>query len=204
MKDIRPREVQNFLYAGDEGFGLTFSTSVAVNDYKDPTPSPVAYPILQPILLASRRSCHGEGNWYLQEGDHDYRFSLTSHAPGWRNGYRAGIAANAPLIIVGPGAAPATADLPESRSFLPFSAPNLVLSTMKRSEEGDGVILRVYDIEGKDAEAAVNLFVPITSAEKTNIIEEEGTPLKPGKDGLTVRVGHHAIETLKLRTAGKK
>ena len=31
------------------------------------------------MLLASRRSCHGQGNWYLQEGDHRYRFSLTSH-----------------------------------------------------------------------------------------------------------------------------
>ena len=96
MKDIRPREVRDFLYAGGPDFGVTFSTSVAVNDYKDPTDDPVPYPVLQPVLLASRRSCHGEGNWYLQEGDHHYRFSLTSHAAGWRNGYRAGIAANSP------------------------------------------------------------------------------------------------------------
>ncbi|MCK7473252.1 MAG: hypothetical protein MZV49_06380 [Rhodopseudomonas palustris] len=93
---------------------VTFSTSVAVNDYKDPTDDPVPYPVLQPILLASRRSCHGEGNWYLQEGDHHYRFSLTSHAAGWRNGYRAGIAANAPLIAV--AAAGAAARSPTCRN----------------------------------------------------------------------------------------
>jgi alpha-mannosidase len=198
LSDIRPREVQTFMYAGDGRFGVTLTTSVAVNDYKDPTVAPVPYPVLQPILLASRRSCHGEGNWYLQEGDHHYRFSVVSHASGWRNGYRAGIAAGSPLIVVGsPASGPAT-DLPESRSFLPVSAPGIVLSTMKKAENDDTVILRVYDIEGQDTEAAVELFTPVKKAERTNLIEEEGVLLKPRKGRLVLPVGHHAVETLKL------
>jgi alpha-mannosidase len=198
MSDIRPREVQNFLYAGNGQFGVTLTTSVAVNDYKDPTDAPVPYPVLQPLLLASRRSCHSEGNWYLQEGDHDYRFSVVSHASGWRNGYRAGIAAGSPLIVVGNPAAGPGADLPESKGFLPVSAPGIVLSTMKKAESDDTVILRVYDIEGQDSEAAVELFYPVKRAERTNIIEEEGVELKPRKGRLVLPVGHHAVETLKL------
>jgi alpha-mannosidase len=204
MKDIRPREVQNFLYAGDDSFGLTLTTSVAVNDYKDPTGDPVAYPVLQPILLASRRSCHGEGNWYLQEGDHHYRFSVTSHAAGWRNGYRAGIAPNEPFVaVVAPTARP-DASLPESRSFLPYSAPNLVLSTMKQAETGDAVILRLYDIEGKEAEAGIDLFAPVKTALRTNIVEEDGALIKPNKGRLIIPVGHHAVETVKLVPDWKK
>ncbi len=198
MKDIRPREVQNFLTAGDDVFGLTLTTSVAVNDYRDPTDDPVPYPVLQPILLASRRSCHGEGNWYLQEGDHHYRFSLTSHAPGWRNGYRAGIAANDPLIAVTAPVEGPRADLPGSRSFLPYSGSNIVLSAMKKAETDDSVILRLYDIEGKDAEAGIELFVPLKTAVRTNIIEEEGPALKPRKGRFVLPVGHHAVETVKL------
>jgi len=196
--DIRPREVQNFLYAGNDAFGLTLSTSVAVNDYKDPTGNPVPYPVLQPILLASRRSCHGEGNWYLQEGDHHFRFSVTSHAAGWRNGYRAGIAANSPLIAVVPRTAPVGTGLPEFRSFLPFAASNLVLSTMKRSEEDDSVVMRVYDIEGKSVETRLELVVPVKGASRTNIIEEEGVAMKPLQGRLVLPVGHHAVETVKL------
>jgi alpha-mannosidase len=154
--------------------------------------------VLQPILLASRRSCHGEGNWYLQEGDHHYRFSVVSHVSGWRNGYRAGIAAGSPLIVVGNPAAGPGADLPESRSFLPVSAPGVILSTMKKAENDDTVILRIYDIEGKDTEAAVELFAPVIRAERTNLIEEEGVELKPRKGRLVLPVGHHAVETLKL------
>jgi alpha-mannosidase len=195
LSDIRPREVQNFLYAGD---GVTLTTSVAVNDYKDPTDAPVPYPVLQPILLASRRSCHGEGNWYLQEGDHHYRFSVVSHAAGWRNGYRAGIAAGSPLVVVGNPATEPGAFLPEAKSFLPFASPNIILSTMKKAENDDTVILRVYDIEGKDMETAIELLTPVKRAERTNLIEEEGVLLKPRKGRLVLPVGHHAVETLKL------
>jgi alpha-mannosidase len=198
FSDIRPREVQNFLYAGDGRSGLTLTTSVAVNDFKDPTDAPVAYPVLQPILLASRRSCHGEGNWYLQEGDHHYLFSLTSHAPGWKNGYKAGIAAGNPLIVIaGPAPGPA-AELPESKSFLPFLGQGIILSTMKKAETDDAVILRVYDVEGRDTEASVDIFCPVARAERTNLIEEEGLPLKPRNGRLVLPVGHHAVETLKL------
>lgn len=154
--------------------------------------------MLQPILLASRRSCHGEGNWYLQEGDHHYRFSVVSHASGWKNGYRAGIAAGSPLVVVGNPATGPGASLPEAKSFLPFASPNIILSTMKKAENDDTVILRVYDIEGQDTEAAVELFHPVKKAERTNLIEEEGVLLKPRKGRLVLPVGHHAVETLKL------
>jgi alpha-mannosidase len=203
--DIRPREVQNFISAGDDALGVTLTTSVAVCDFKDPTPSPVPYPILQPILLASRRSCHGEGNWYLQEGDHNYRFSMTSHGPGWRNGYKQGIQPNNPLVAVpAMPEADGEAYLPESMSFVSMSTPNVLVSTFKKAEDDETVILRVYDIEGKDAEARLNLFVPLKGAEKVNIIEEEGTPLKLRKDGLSLKVGHHAIETFRLIPEKKK
>jgi alpha-mannosidase len=208
MKDIRPREVQNFLYAGGADFGVTFSTSVAVNDYKDRTDDPVPCPVLQPILLASRRSCHGEGNWYLQEGDHYYRFSLTSHAAGWRNGYKQGIAANSPLIAAAipvTDAAPASR-LPESMSFLPFTAPDLALATMKKAETDDAVIVRVYDIEGRDGETEIKLPVAVKGALRTNIIEEPGSAIKPVKGRLVLPVGHNAIETVRLvpETSPKK
>ena len=196
--EIRPREVQNFLSVSGKEFGLTMSTSVAVNDYKDPTPNPAPYPVLQAVLLASRRSCHGEGNWYLQEGDHHYRFSLTSHNPGWTNGYKSGIQANTPFFIV-LGAQPANgADLPEEMSFFGISAPNVMVSTIKKCEDDESVIVRLYDIEGKDAEVDLTSAFALASAELVNIIEEEGKPLPCRTKSVKVRLGHHAIETLKL------
>jgi alpha-mannosidase len=196
--EIRPREVQNFLSAGGHEFGLTMSTSVAVNDYQDPTPDPAPYPVLQAVLLASRRSCHGEGNWYLQEGDHHYFFSITSHHPRWTNGYKRGIQANTPLLPV-VGVKPAEgANLPGEKSFFGISAPNVLVSAIKKCEDDDSVILRLYEIEGKDAEVNLSSAFALARGEHVNIIEEEGKPLPRRTREVKLEVGHHAIETLKL------
>ncbi len=197
--EIRPREVQNFMCVSGLDFGLTLSTSVAVNDFLDPTPDPVPYPILQAVLLASRRSCHGEGNWYLQEGDHHYRFSITSHNPGWANGYRLGIQANVPLFAVTGGTPGDVTTLPEEMSFFEVSPGNILVSTVKKAEDDDSVIVRLYDIEGKDTPLMLTPFFPLARAELVNMIEEEGKALPCRNDGLTMTLGHHAIETLKLK-----
>jgi alpha-mannosidase len=201
MSDIRPREVQRFMYAGDAGLGVTFTTDVAVNDYADPTDNPVGHPVLQAVLLASRRSCHGQGNWYLQEGDHHYRFSLTSHETGWRSGYKDGIGAGDDLrAVVGPRAVTGAA-LPEKGSFFAFSAGNVLIGTIKKAEDDNGVILRCYDIEGKPAEVRLGGSLGWAGAETTNILELEGRPLPADKAGIAFRVGPYAIETLKLKPA---
>ncbi|MBG0859170.1 MAG: alpha-mannosidase, partial [Bacteroidales bacterium] len=83
--EVHPRGIENWIGASDDRFGVTLSSSTAVADYIDPTGlSPEAL-LLQPILLASRRSCHSLGNEYLQTGNHFYSFSLTSHKPGYEN-----------------------------------------------------------------------------------------------------------------------
>lgn len=73
-KDSHPREIQNFISANGDGFGVTMSSCVAVADWIDPSREMADYPVLQGILLSSHKSCHGEGNWYHQKGTHSYHF----------------------------------------------------------------------------------------------------------------------------------
>ncbi len=201
--EIRPREVRDFMSVGDGRSGMTLSSSVAVMDFKDPTTDPAQAPILQAVLLASRRSCHGEGNWYLQEGDHHYRFSLTSHEGGWRNGSRSAMGFNAALLPV-VGVRPAAgASLPEEMSFFSGTAPNVLISTVKKADDDDSVVIRCYELEGRDSVTRLKTFVPTPKAERVNIIEEEGRPTAIGRDGLELKVGHNAIETVKLWPAAK-
>jgi len=198
MSRIRPREVQNFLSVSGPEAGLTLTTSVAVNDFRDPTEKSPA-PLLQAVLLASRRSCHGEGNWYLQEGDHFFRFSLTSHGPGWRNGYRRGIEANIPLFaVVGPEPG-REASLPAVLSFFGLSAPNALISAVKKAEDDDAVVIRLYDIEGRPAEVGIESFLPIVRAVRADMIEDEAAPIAPAKGKIRLPLGACAIETVKLR-----
>ena len=196
--EIHPREVQNFISAVGEDFAVTMSSSVAVCDYIDPSISAAPYPMLQPILLASRKSCHSKGNWYLQGGDHHYRFSIFSHGADWRQGRKPAVAANHDLIAVVDAEPLADAHLPPTQSFASVSADNVVITAIKKGEDDDSVVVRMVEMEGRDTAANVRLNFPVQAAAQTNLIEEDEQALTLKGDALPVSIGHHAIETFKL------
>lgn len=195
---VHPREVQDWFSSSDATSGITISSDVAVFDWNDPTTNPATNTILQPVLLASRKSCHGEGNFYLQPGDHTYTFSFYSHAGDWKNGFRNGTQSNQPLMAVTVNPELNKGMMPETLSFISVENKNLLLSTVKKCDDDNQVIVRCYDIEGKDSEAKISLFKPYQKAEVTNLIEEEGKAISGDGNTLLYKVGHHAIETLKL------
>jgi alpha-mannosidase len=89
-------------------------------------------------------------------------------------------------------------DLPEAMGFCSVSEPNVVVSAFKKAEDGNSIVLRAYDIEGRDTRPTFQVFFAIKRAEWTNLIEEEGRPLPSHGRAVALPVGHHAIETIKL------
>lgn len=73
-----------------------------------------------------------------------------------------------------------------------------MLSTLKKCEDSDDLIARIYDIEGKERQVQLRLFRPIRSASLVNLIEEEDRGVAPVKGTVRIRVGPCAIETIKL------
>ena len=196
--DVHPRGIENWIGASDDRFGVTLSSSTAVADYIDPTGLSGSALVLQPIMLASRRSCHGEGNEYLQTGNHYYHFSLTSHKPGFQNGFRFGRQSNEKLMCVVNPEPVRENTLPESLSFFSVDAGNISISTIKKAEDGNEAVVRLY--ENGIAEAKVNLksWFSILHAEKTSMIEYDGTSIKSEKNSIPLIIGSHSIETLRL------
>lgn len=194
--DSHPREIQNFISASGNGFGVTMSSCVAVADWIDPLRDQSDYPVLQGILLSSHKSCHGEGNWYHQTGTHSFRFSILGHEAGWQNGYCFGVGANHPLLPVareGRGG-----DLEASCSFIRISDPLVSLTTLKKADGDNALILRLTEMEGVDKTVEVTLPFDVKRVTRTDLIEEGGEPVAGSGRRLTFRLGHHAIETYKL------
>jgi alpha-mannosidase len=198
-KDVHPRGIENWISASDSNVGVTMSSSVAAADWIDPTDSSTTYPILQPILLASRKSCHPEGNEYLQTGNHSYRFSITSYRPGWLNGASFGRGANEPLIGVWADHRYSDASLPESISFFHTDSPFVQVSTVKKAEDRNAVIVRLVDLEGKDRVVNFESFKPIREARQTNLIETEEGPLPVARKSVEIKLGHNEIDTFELK-----
>jgi alpha-mannosidase len=196
--DIHPREVQDWFSCWDENKGVTISSDVAAFDWIDPTSSNSDEIVLQPILFATRRSCNGssDSNWYLQRGNHYFRFSLTSHQPGWQNGRKFGDQANQPMDVLVIGNRTSKGKLSDEFSFASVSQDNVIVSTIKKCEDDNNVVVRCYDIEGVDSDVEINFFKPVKESWKTNIIEEE--PIRIDKED-AFEIGKYAIETFKLK-----
>ena len=202
--DSHPREIQNFITANGGGFGCTLSSCVSVADWIDPSHEIASYVVLQGVLLSSHKSCNRKGNWYEQRGTHKYHFSLMTHGEGWKSGYLHGTGENHAFRAVrkkSDGGA-----LPPSQSLLAVSDPFTSVMAFKLADDRSGaVILRLVEMEGIDKTVTVKLPFKVSRVVRCSIIEEEQDgPVEVNGDTLTMRLGHHEIETVKLVPADPK
>src|SRR6185312_7532179 len=130
-REVHPRGIDAWIGAENDKESVTLSSDVAVADYIDPTANPVAYTILQPILFASRRSCHGEGNEYLQTGDHHFTFPFTSGTNNLLQQNREGIGNHEPLFVVVNPYISRKAILQEDGSFFNSDNNDILISAIK-------------------------------------------------------------------------
>ncbi|HCC70618.1 MAG TPA: alpha-mannosidase [Bacteroidales bacterium] len=197
--NIHPRGIQNWISSSNKKVGFTMSSDVVVADYTDPLNKESGKPVLQAVLLASRRSCHWQGNQYLQTGDHHYHFSFTSHKPGWENGCMFGTGSNEKLDVIKPVLKSSTASLPENMSFFSTGNKNIIISTVKKAEDNNALVTRVYEYKGGDTDLKFKLFRDIQTVYKTNLIEYPQSKIRTRtKNGFTVKVGKYSIETFRF------
>jgi alpha-mannosidase len=102
-------------------------------------------------------------------GRHEFAYALFPHAGGWRDGgvVREGMLFNAPLRRTRGG---------WEGSFATVEG-GLVLDTVKRAEDSDALVLRMYEPHGARGVAHVRLGVPFVSARRASLLEEPGDPV---------------------------
>jgi len=108
-------------------------------------------------------------------GNHEIRFALVPHGEDWgpSDATKAGCEFNhLPEVI-------ATdihkGNLPKEQGFLSVGPSNVLLSGVKKAEDDDGLIIRLYEIEGRQTEARVrldpSLVKPNSSAVEVDLLE---------------------------------
>jgi alpha-mannosidase len=88
--------------------------------------------------------------------------------------------------------------LPGTASYLAVDAPNVIVEAVKKAEDGDDLIVRLYECEGRDALAAVRFGFPVGAAGAVDLMEENPTPLVV-EDGSVVGVAFGPFEIVTLR-----
>jgi alpha-mannosidase len=89
--------------------------------------------------------------------------------------------------------------LPEHYSFIELNDSNTLISTIKKEEFGEGLIIRLYDTRGEDKNLKIRHRFNTPVVFKTNLIEEEPVAVQAERDLIELKIGHNSIETLLLR-----
>ena len=131
-------------------------------------------------------------------GEHHFSYALYPHAGTWKEALtvRHGWEYDYPLQAVVTTAHSGT--LPPQHSFASVSPDNVVLTAVKKAEDANGLIFRVYEWAGKNATAEFHVPPGATGATVTNLMETpEGDPLPVAGD--VVKVPIHPYEILTIR-----
>ena len=131
-------------------------------------------------------------------GRQHFHYALYPHAGTWkdagtmRRGWEYDYPLQAAVTTAHAGA------LPAQHSFASAGPENVVLTTVKKAEDANGLIFRAYEWAGKQATAEFHVPPGATGATVTNLMEKpEGAPLTVSGD--TVRVPIHPYEILTVR-----
>ena len=126
-------------------------------------------------------------------GRHQFAYAVMPHAGTWRDSgvVAEAMAFNAPILLA-PGAAPSAV-----RSFASVDDPNLVLDTIKKAEDDESIVLRLYECHGGRGTASVKIDLPFKNASFCDILEREiGTALTRGN---TIQVPYQPFKILSVK-----
>jgi alpha-mannosidase len=105
---------------------------------------------------------------YADEGEHEFVYAVFPHAGDWRNGtVREAEEMHSPLRIM-------PALKPNSRpSLFRFKEESLRLASLKKAEDSDAIILRLYEAHGGRGKTTLETALPLQKAVLVNILEDE-------------------------------
>jgi alpha-mannosidase len=131
--------------------------------------------------------------------EHQFAWALLPHANGWREAGVVGEALrfNFPLRTVGH----APLGHPAAESYASVDDPNLVIDSIKRAEDSDAVILRLYECHGARGSAKLHLAERFSSATPCNILEEPIGAAQNLIQGQPLRLTYEPYRIISLKLA---
>ena len=88
--------------------------------------------------------------------------------------------------------------LPLSQSFIRVLPSNIILTSLKKEEDGNAWILQWYESAGKDTEVSVGLPKQPAKVFTSNFLEEDGKPVAFKGKTVTVLTKANSITTVKV------
>ncbi|HEU0293098.1 MAG TPA: alpha-mannosidase [Anaerolineales bacterium] len=135
-------------------------------------------------------------------GEHRFKYSLYPHAGSWNEEtQREAYLLNDPLIVYkAEGRRQKDEKLISSlHSLVSCSSPNVIIETIKQAEDGNGIIVRLYESHRKRGQVRVSFGSAVESAWTTNLLEENESTLSVDQDSILLNINPYQIVTLRIK-----
>jgi len=83
-------------------------------------------------------------------------------------------------------------------SLISVSAPNVVVETIKRAEDGNGIIVRLYESQRKRGSVSLRLAFPVERAWSANLLEENESALEVQDETVSFNIRPYQIMTIRI------
>jgi alpha-mannosidase len=127
------------------------------------------------------------------EGEHRFTYSLFPHPGDWTEAgvTREAFSLNSPLIAgVGAG--------PSEYGLVVVEGAELALGSLKRAEDGRGVILRLYEPHGARGSSTLRFSFHLRGAERVDLLEEQEGTVEVRGDEILLDVRPFEVLTLRV------
>lgn len=135
------------------------------------------------------------------KGMQQFTYSLYPHAGDWQTAHadEQALDLNIPLLATVTTPHAAAGKIPSFAIENLGKQGDLIVTALKRSEDGNGYILRFYEADGKDTVAKIHFDQPMAVVQ-TDILERPTADqsIEVQRDSATLAVGHNKIITLRL------
>jgi len=137
----------------------------------------------------------------VQQSEILFRYSLTTHEGDWQQGDCARFGwASANQFIVDDVHGKRDGPLaPDTMSFCSVDKPNVMLTTLKRAEDDEGIIIRLIETQGKATTASVAFpHISVAEAMLTNLVEENQGRAVFSEHQVQVDLEAYGIATIRI------
>jgi alpha-mannosidase len=134
-------------------------------------------------------------------GEHHFQYSLYPHAGSWNEEtQREAYLLNDPIIVFQPTIDNRQPTMVNRLSLIvSVGAANVIIETIKRAEDGEGIIVRLYESQRKRGPVQVRFGLAVESAWETNLLEENESELSVENDSILLKLRPYQIVTLRVK-----
>jgi alpha-mannosidase len=172
----------------ESGFGVSL-----LNDCK------YGYDIKDGVMRLTLLKCGTYPNEDADKEEHEFTYSIYPHREGWREANTIEHAYNVNVPLYAKLEDKHLGNMPEKFSAISVNKNNVIVEVVKKEENGDGVIVRLYECFNRREEAVLNFCFPVKEGWECDMLENKISKMSLEDNKFSFLIKPYEIKTFLLK-----